>query len=263
MSIKPILLSDVQTNDLVYYDPKFEKECLSFCQRRDIDCLPSLTDPMKFYRKSGSSFEERKVLPDQIVDEQMQIFDPLLLDKFSAYRLLFVMNHNHLSGVIHFSDYNKPVVHTYLYYQISTYERSLRKLLEDNGKKNQDMLEYYQAKIEASSGKNQNRYKRNLNSYLKNQEENEKLTPFECFYLLDLIELADHCDVIKLNTETNELRNQIMHAHELVLLADRGRQALVYTLSSFTQFFNRALNLLKDCKRVNNRIALAAVRGTE
>ncbi len=259
MHIQPVLFSDIQTTDLIYYDPDVKDGCLGFCQQRDIDCLPSLTDPNRFFQRNSTGFEEKEVPPERIVDCKMPIFDPSLLEKFRTYYLLFVVANNQLTGVVHFCDYNRPTVHSYLFNLLSAYERSLRKLFCVNKLSNQDMLDYYQDRIDTCSGDEKNFYKRRKKGYENHKADHEKLAPFECFYLSDLLELAGHRKVIEVQTGTCDLRNQIMHAHDLVNLDDPYRGDLIYTLASFEKFFAQVMVLLHDYKKVNNRITLLSL----
>ena len=234
-----LTFSDIQTTDLIYFDPDCKETCFRFCQQRDIDCLPSLSNPATFFQKTEEGFQENEIPVERIVDHHDPIFDPLLLEQFQASPLLFVCTNRMISGVVHFSDYNQAVVHTYLFSLISSYERSLRKLLCLNGLNNADMLDFY---------------KRNRSR--KAPAQNEKRPPFEQYYLLDLIQLASEGGVITVSEEPNKLRNSVMHAHDLVNLNDANRGDFVYTMASFEEFFQQVIVLLRDFKKVNNRIAL-------
>jgi len=257
MSVPLIHLSEIQTTDLIYYDRDFHAECLRFCACRDIDCLPSLTDPKKYFTKTGQDFEENDIPLEQIVDSRLSIFEPALLARIYSKKLLFVTTDNILSGVVHFSDYNRPVVHTFLFNLLSEYERGLRRLFRFHGLINQSMVDYFQAKIETTHGDEKNHYRKKFKGYENHKAENEKLTPFECFYLTDLIELARHHSIIEVDLDTCELRNYVMHAHELIHLKDSTQENdQIYTPESFKVFYNRVLVLMLEYKKVTNRIAL-------
>jgi hypothetical protein len=246
MLIKPLTIADVQTTDLIYYDPDFNKICLDFCEKRDIDCIPSLTDPNKYYRKTGNGFLENEISDEMIVNSHTEIFDPILLHSFCNHSVQFVKSNNYLRGVVHFCDYNKPIVHTYLFNIISAYERSLRKLLCLSRLTNEDMLKHLREKKKREpSG------------------EIEKLPAFERFYLFDLIQFINESGVIAVSEESNQVRKAVMHAHELVYLEDPYREDYIYTLESFKVFFNRVRVLLADSKRVNNRIVLYELEESE
>lgn len=243
MSIPSIYLTEIQTTDLIYYDPEFNKECLKFCTDRDIDYLPSLSDQKIIYVRSENTFLEKEIPTGQTVDGGMHIFDSTLLDRFCAYKLLFVTTKNQITGVIHFSDYNRHLVNNYLFNLIAGYERTLRKLLDKNKFKTEDMFNYCKSK------------KRRLPSV--KLDEMKKLPPFERFFLSDLIAFANDHGVISVRNEPNDLRNAVMHAHDFVNLENAEIGDYIYTLESFQKFFNKVDILIKDYKRVNNRIALS------
>lgn len=249
--------SDIQTTDLVYYDADFEDACLSFCEQRDIDCLPCLTKSTLFFRKTITGFQEEDLTVDRLVDSQTQIFDPRMLERFDADPILFVTTNGYLSGVVHFSDYNKPVINTYLFNLISSYERALRKLLCLYDLSNDDMLYYFQSVLEdTKNGKEKRDAYSKLNGYKEDFNRNHKMPAFECFFLLDLIHLAGYRKIISVSLSTNSLRNSVMHAHEQVSLDDAYRGDFIYTFDSFEKFFNKVKALLEDYKKVNNKITL-------
>lgn len=244
--IPSVLVSDIQTTELIFFDPDFEDACLQFCRRRDIDCLPALDNPARFYQRTETGFEAKEVSPNRVVDGRTPVFDPTLLYRFSASPLLFVWSDGRFSGVVHFSDYNKPAIHTYLFTLISAYERSLRQLLAVSGLKNEDMLDYLK--------KNKKRLPSKDSLSVASH-----LPPFECFYLLNFIQLANDCGVIELSEDPNELRNSVMHAHTLVNFDDAYRGDWIYNLASFTEFAKQVTVLHHDDKKVNNRIALLSL----
>jgi len=184
------------------------------------------------------------------------------MESFRANHLLFVYTNKELTGVVHFSDYNRPEVDDYLFGLLSAYERSLRKLLIQNGLKNQDMLAYFQAVVDSSKEADEKqKYRRKIKEDEKYRTRNEKLPNFEKFYLRDLIELAEDRGIIKVGENVNDLRNMVMHAHELVNLEDVSRNDYIYDFETFEKFFKRVLDLLRDFKKVNNKIALSGMSG--
>lgn len=257
MTHKRLVLSDIQTSDLLYYDPEFKEKCLDFCKKRNIDCLPALDDPKSFYRKAEGGFSEENVIESKMkVDSDTYIFELSLLECFQTTPLLFVYTKNELTGVVHFSDYNRTEVDIYLFGLLSAYEKSLRELLRLCGLKNQDMLEYFDVIVQTSTDdKKRSSCSTKKGKYKKYQSENKKLPLFECFCLLDLIELAKHKENIVLSSDTYDLRNKIMHANELVNKDDDNPGPYIYDLASFNTFFLQVDGLLKDYKKVNNRIS--------
>lgn len=255
-NIKGICFEDIQTRDLLYYDPDFKEDCFHFCQERDIDCLPALNNPLKFYRKTETAFKEEIIKPERIVDSETYIFDQSLLERFRTNSILFVYAKKELTGVVHFSDFNRPAVGEYLYCQLSAYERSLRKLLILRGLKNQDMIDYFKSAIKTNKKEEMRfMYSKKKKEYEKKWAQNQKLPVFECFYLLDLIELAGYRNIVLLSPGANNLRNMVMHAHDLVIKCDPHRDDYIYSFESFEKFYNQVSLFIQDYKKVNNKIA--------
>lgn len=255
--MKRIYFADIQTSDLLYYDPDFNQACFRFCQERDIDCLPALNDPKKFFRKTETGFVEEMIKEEMRVDGEKNIFDSSMLEQFRGNHILFVYTNDELTGVVHFSDYNKPVVDEYLFRTLSSYERSLRKLLALHGLKNQDMLAYLRKKLSKEKNEKERiRYSNRLEEYEISLARNDKLPEFANFYLLDLICLAGHHKKITLSQESNELRKMIMHAHDLVSKDDAQRDDYIYNFESFKKFFEQVTTLLQDHKKVSNKVTL-------
>lgn len=251
-----ITFNAIQTNDLLYFDPEFEELCLKFCKERNIDCLPDLDDPLKFYRRTEHGFIKDDVAQERRVSGQDDIFAIGMLELFRANHLLFVYENDKLTGVVHFSDYNKNEVDAYLFGLLSSFERSVRRFLKLHGLKNQDMLNFFESKVEKANNKtDKDFFLRKIADYQNKQEQNEKLTVFECFYLLDLIGLVNHHKIISISEDANKLRNTIMHAKELVNKDDASQGDFIYNFSSFEIFFKQVSKSLVDYKRVNNKIA--------
>jgi hypothetical protein len=249
---KRICFEDIQTSEILYYDPDLKDLCFRFCEDRKIDCLPSLDNPMMFYRKTEAGFCEDEVTPERMVDGRAYIFDQSLLERFCANHLLFVYSNDELTGVVHFSDYNRQAVSEYLFSLLSSYEKSLRNLLVLNKLGNEDMLGYFRE----MDGKGRRGYKNKIDDYEEKRAQNELLPAFEMFYMLNLIELVNLKSIMVLSKDVSRLRNMVMHAHEFVNMYDANRDDYIYDYDTFKDFFNRVAVLLQDYKKVNNRITL-------
>lgn len=241
MPSKQITFSDIQTSDLIYYDqdPKLVNRYSKFCHERAIDCLPSLDDPYKFYQCEGEGFSEKDVTPERRAMGSQNIFDPSLLERFQYYKLLFVYNGDELTGVVHFSDYNRSAVTVYLYDLLISYERSLRRLLELRNLNDDHMLAYLSKKEVKTEGDGQ-----------------EKIPAFERFNLSNLIGLAEQENIMTFSKDVHKLRNMIMHARDLVHLSLDSQDDYIYNVESFTRFFERVNGLFFDYRRVRSRVAL-------
>ena len=180
-----------------------------------------------------------------------------LLARFKANPLQFVFRHGVLTGVVHFSDYNLEVVGLYLYAQIARYERGLRKLLKHHNLKNEDMLERFRAIADTTKrDETRKRYEKKICDFKKDKDKFAKQYPFQSFYLDDLVDLAKNRGVIELSTKVKDLRNQIMHSHALIDMADASTDDFIYDVKSFEKFFKRAGDLLTDSLRVHNQLLI-------
>lgn len=247
---KRLIISDIQTTELLYYDPGLKEQCYKFCAQRDIDCLPALDDPQKIYMRNdaGKNFKESPVTVDRIVSGEVNIFIPAMLERFRQQPLLMVYHGENLTGVVHFCDYNKPVVSIYIYDSFLEYEKTLRSLLIKSGLNNEDMLAYFEEKML----KEPDHYKEKIRVY-RERDSKKKLQQFEVFYLSDLIALINHKKLIKLG-DVGKLRNLVMHANEFVLMQDPTTDDLLYDFNTFEDFFGLVLLLHSDLKRVSNRL---------
>jgi len=257
MTINPITFSDIQTSDLLYYDADIAEDCFKFCLARNIDCLPMLNNPRKYYRRAQTSFTNEIITSKMCVEANDFIFNDGMLTKFKNNHLLFVFNGQVLTGVVHFSDYNKPEVGIYLFTLLDSYERSLRKLLAQSGYTNEDMLNYFIYKInrERKESRTKTEFENKKSDYERNKSKYDLLPPFEMFYLTDLIYFTNHMKLSKVHDGVKELRNAIMHAHTYVGKEDVNRNDYIYDFQSFKEFFSQVVILHQDYKKVNNRLA--------
>jgi hypothetical protein len=251
-------ISDIQTSSLLYYDQEFADKCYEFCMQRDIDYLPSINEPNCVYclNESTGGFIEVQIEYGQKVDSQLRIFDPKLLGQFAAQPLLFVYSGGYLSGIIHFSDYNRPAVSSHLYQAFFDYEVALREFLVLNDVGDQDMYEYF-AQGTASASDKDGYFKSRLAWFKKNKALIAKGAPFEQYYLSDLVNFICDRNHMSLDKCVVDLRNGVMHAHRHVgqVAQDEGQvRNAVYDRESFAEFFLACLALHRDLKRVRNRI---------
>ncbi|MCA9966195.1 MAG: hypothetical protein KC423_18220 [Anaerolineales bacterium] len=226
MSLATPRISDIQTSDLLYYDPSHKDKCYGFCQKRNIDCLPSMMDDSIYYHRQENSqcFLETEITSDIRIDGNWPIFHNQILSKFQNSHLLFVFTFDQLTGVLHFADYGKDVVSLYLYHLLFAYERNLRQLLAAKGE--------------------------------KDPKQKAGQPPFQTWYLKKLLTYLYDKHQIDLSQDINQLRNQIMHAHQLIDQQNYDADDYIYKFSSFETFFNRVQALLKDMKRVNTLLKI-------
>lgn len=257
-----LTIREIQTSELLYYDPAYGRAGYEFCQNRDIDCLPSLDNPFLFYRRNDETqdFEAEELVEGRCISAHQSIFYPQLLERLRTYHILFVIDDDELCGVVHFADYNKQVVSNFLYTCLANYERNLRQLALLSGLTNADMGSYFREKMEQreAKGEDPSYFRRKLDAFEREAPKLSQTPPFQLFYLDDLLGLLKHRDIVTLQGNVRELRNAIMHAHELVNLVDVTTPDYIYDFASFETFFEQVQALLHDARRVENRIRFMA-----
>lgn len=257
------VIADIQTTDLLYYDETFREQCLLFCNKRDIDCLPTLDHISVFYLRNNerNDFGRRSITNDRRIEASTFIFRPDLLSRFERHPLLFVFATGELRGVVHFSDYNRTIVNTFLFTQINRYERALRSLLIMNGSKDADMLDFFNHMInKRGSDKDKERrkeiYGQQIDEFNDPKEEalRAKVEEFQTFYLKDLIGLANWKMRLGLKNEPNDVRRAVMHSRDGVAMRDARSPDYIFDSKSFEAFFNSAQALFNDSRLVMNRL---------
>lgn len=254
------LIADIQTTDLLYYDEQHIETCYNFCKQREIDCLPVIGDPNIFYQQNDDTktFDRCELTDDRRIDAHTFIFRPDLLERFKGRAIQFVFTHGELTGVVHFSDYNRDLVGAYLFAQFAKYERGLRELAICKKLENVNMREYFEEKkAKSSKDKDIEFYERRLANYDNELKRMEKAGEFQFFYMDELIGLLKSQNIIQLNKSIVELRNMIMHARPPIKMTDAHTDDFIYDLTSFKRFFKYAVMLLTDSKCVYNRIAFS------
>lgn len=257
MKEKIITIADIQTRDILYYDPDLKDECYKFCKERNIDYLPALDGKHVYSRDENTqSFSEKDVNEGNKVSGTKNAFSSDMLEIFRRQPLRLVFENDELTGVVHFADYGKPVVSTYLYELFFGLERALRTILIQKNLGNDDMLAFFEHKASLAREKEEkNRYKRKFKHYNKHKDRNAKLPNLQTFYLSNLIQLAAHHGVVTISEGINKLRNMVMHAHELVDREDPHASDYIFEIGSFEMFFEMTLELQAAYRLVTNRIA--------
>jgi hypothetical protein len=257
-AVKMLSFKDIQTENVLYFDTDWKDDCYTFCLDHNIDQLPSIEDPTKIYIRDEQiqTFRVETIKPERMVDQNFNIFSQGMLERFRLRPLLLVYSHSELSGVVHFSDYNKPVVSIFLYELFFSYEKALRAILVLRGFGNKDMLEFLTYKSSTSRGKKSKKYFADKISKIKIRlAKNEKLPAMQTFDFKDLMEFCVYKEIATISFSVNKLRNMIMHAHELVNIEDPSTDEYIYNFDSFEEFFNLVVELLHDYKKVVNLLA--------
>jgi hypothetical protein len=239
------------TEEVTYYDPEIEDKLKTYCKNEHITYLPSF-DFKKVYFLHDEAFESEEIANSLKTTPDLYVFDEDLLKQFQKGKhILFVFDQNLIVGIIHFSDYNRVEVYTYLYELIANLERDLRKLLVLNDLNNKDMLEFFK-----DHANNNKFYKEKFAKYKDYGNKFNEVGPFESFELSDLVALCNDKKIIRINHEILELRNKVMHSVGGVNNKDYEQDPLIYNFESFEAFFNNAIKLQTEFRQIHNRVKM-------
>ncbi len=251
-----IKIKDIMTKDMMYYDPEIEDKLKAYCKKEKITYLPSL-DLRKVYflpSEASEAFENKEIKESLKISPHLYVFDECLLKQFQkGEHILFIFYPNlikDLVGIIHFSDYNRVEVYTYLYELIANLERDLRKLLNLSNLRNKDMLEFFEKHADNKH------YKKKYSEFKDYGDKFNEVGPFEFFDLSDLVALCNYKKIVKIDQRVIELRNKVMHSRRGVMNIDYELDYLIYNFMSFKTFFNDVIILQAEFKRIHNRVKI-------
>jgi len=246
-----INIKDIMTKDVMYYDPEIEDKLKTYCKEKDITYLPSL-DLKKIYFLHSEAFENKEIEASLKILPHLYVFDEDLLKKFKKGKhILFIFNQKLIVGIIHFSDYNRIEVYTYLYELIANLERDLRKLLILRELCNDDMLEFFKKHSDGNKV-----YEDKFSKFKDYGNRFKKVGPFEFFDLSDLVALCNGKEIVKIDQKILELRNKVMHSRSGVKNKDYEQDPLIYNFESFEGFFNEAIKLQAEFRKIHNRVKI-------
>lgn len=131
--IKEPTVSDIMTKDLVCYDDAFHDDCVEFCKKRNIEVLPAFDSNQNYYVYTPKNeFVLVDITPIKKIHPGAKAFSDATLNRFSEEKktpLLIVFEEEVIQGIVHFCDYNKPPIRTFLNNKITEFEDNLSELL--------------------------------------------------------------------------------------------------------------------------------------
>lgn len=255
MKRKQPCIRNIMTTEILLYESDINRECIDFCEKRNIDCLPAIDDDNKYYRfdKFSRSFVKETISELRKISGDEYIFSPDLKNRFLENSVQFVYESSVQVGIIHFSDYNKVDVRFYLFQILNEFEQNLRNLLIAHGYTNKDMLDFFEIKSKNPI------FSKKLQKH-KNNKDLYDFPEFQSFDLSELIQLLSHKKLLKMDEEIARLRNQVMHVKDQILMADQRTDDLIYKKETFEKFFERVTILIQQNKQLNNRLAFKSSR---
>lgn len=237
-----IRLQDIMTEGLIYFDDDFRDECMEFCRIRNISTLPHISDPSLCYHfdRKKERMEKRDLHPQQRVDGSLSIFHPQMLDLLQQYEVVFVQDGGETCGVVHFSDYNRPKVYTYLYQQLYQLERGLSYLVL-HSRISLNTLRRFLDKEAVPEG-----------------DRPVQITDFDKLdtSIKDLLKFCRKHELLKTNSQDihriTKIRNLIAHSNDLV--ARKSPTSLNFNVSSFKFLMQGVAAVQLVIRQVANRI---------
>ena len=263
-----LTFEDIMQANVLYYDQVAEAACFDICYHLKIDNMPGI-DGLHYHELVKGKFEEKKIEAIHKVSVNDNLISHEVFEKFKSNRhnVLFVFEEAVLCGVVHISDYNRDIVLQKIQDDVLSFERKLRQLILLNGYSNDDMLKYYNYKLDRNTSRSKmDYYELRLKSYKKRKSEIDSLGPFQLFEFSDLMNFASSSfsKVIHKfgsyqfgNAKKNasdilrELRNLAMHGKNPISI---NRETSIYSLESLQSLSESLQVLRKEYSEISKKI---------
>ncbi|GAB4415984.1 MAG: hypothetical protein OHK0039_25000 [Bacteroidia bacterium] len=240
------------TTQIVYYDKEFRDECLEFCRVRNIEYLPDINDTvhLHYYDTQANRFEQRKIQEKQVLHPEAYIFGAGIEHVFLRYPVIFIIDRDLLQGVVHFSDYNHPLVYKALYEKLYRLERGMIHLLLNYGR----FVETDFAEVLKEEGGKLGDKLIDRSFFVRHKVSLTKIMLF-----------ARNRKLLKINSleKISLLRNKIAYSEDLVLRTSYATGLLEYDPASFTALMQGCEEIDKLMRQVINRIFLMGIHASE
>jgi hypothetical protein len=234
MKLYALTFGDIMERNVLYYDEQQQEACAHLCQTLKIDYLPAL-DGLNKYELKGNVFMCSAIDSSQWVDIEGAIFhhDVPALFQSQGHNVLFVRQHGTLIGVVHISDYNRPLVTETIQNWVFEFEHTLRRYLTAMGITDLEMAKFLK-QIPLSD---------------------TRLHPFQTFLLSHLMRFVREGHALPFSLskeeceEMRELRNGAMHGKDWV-----ENLNWVYDNASLSILFNRIKALESKLQDLYSRL---------
>jgi hypothetical protein len=95
---KILTIADIQTCDVLFYDPELRDKCYAFCRERNIDFLPALDEKHIYFRdEETQNFIETNVDGNYKISGTKNAFSADLLEIFRIQPLRMVFEDSELT----------------------------------------------------------------------------------------------------------------------------------------------------------------------
>lgn len=232
-------------SSILYYDKSVENACFNICETLKIDNMPSYNSKF-YYELQGGKFERKRIRKNLKLETTDRIFDVRCIRKFknNKHNVLFVFEGEILKGVVHFADYNKNNVLKRVQDDILTFELNLREYLILNSYRNEDVISFFEYKLEKMKNLNNQDFLKNKLKFLRSKKDQmENLGVFQLFDLSDLMHFCNSSfsgplfkfeNHSNLNNESGDkiissIRNMAMHGKNPI---EKNQDTSIYSIES-------------------------------
>lgn len=246
MKWKSTPISEIINRDIIYFDIDNSSICERICKCLYIDSFPDISS-LSYWQIVKGNWEKKKI--EYSLDEDIDAFETEMLDLIedNTSRIAYTTKDNRIDGILHFTDYESPVIYSNIYQNLNAFERHLREYLIYHGLNDKKFLEYLEAfKLPSVNP----RYQEKIYDRIFKLKKQKDKRPFDNVYLSELLEfsISDYVNLgLKkdigldfLNEKNgrdpvyktiNSLRNFIMHH-------DNITGEVIFNPQYFTEFKN-------------------------
>lgn len=270
-SVRYSTISDICVTDLFFYDENKKNDLVKFCRGYKISYLPD-RDRNSCWELTDSDFKHIESIPANFSCSPTDlIFDNKTIEKFkqgNQDEVMFVVENNMIKGVVHIVDYNNPDIYVELYRMLLKFEQNLRKLLIENGYKNEDILEWFDMKGRKETTSNARKHFKHKVNYYNGDEEKKKrinANPFQTFLLSELLYFIIDFQLVEISEDDEEkireLRNWIAHSKDVTTIRPnlehpvyniKGLKSFIDLVKSFFNSYDVLELNLEKYKRLND-----------
>ncbi|MDX1699061.1 MAG: hypothetical protein R3250_00515 [Melioribacteraceae bacterium] len=224
-TIKYAIISDIYIKDLICFNPQRSDEVKAFCLENGITYVPG-EDRKTCYRLENDGFVRYELTEDLKCSPTDRLFDQKTIDKFesgSHDEVLFVMDNDCITGVVHIIDYNNEFINVNFYHAVYLFEVMLRKLLVNNKESNQSIIEWMKDKGKSEKywlGRYNQCVPKDENKRINEEQKRKDFGDFQTFYLNDLIHFVASKGLVSEDFTNNlnaivQIRNWVAHNKDL------------------------------------------------
>lgn len=269
-NIKYATISQIYVKDLKFYSEDDKQDLISLCSELGITFIPD-KDRSTIYKLTDNNFVKSQLNEDLKCNPYDRIFDLETLNKFEKGNhdeVLFVIDNNKIRGVVHIVDYNNEFIYFEFYKLIFHFEKNLRDLLKKHNETNDNLIEWMLQKSKSSSSDTsrdfwKKRYEQcfpdNLKKRIDLMKKRKECSPFQTFYLNDLLHYSCSKGFISENIKKNidainKVRNWVAHNQEIISKNESKIEIPLYNIDGLKKFVTNANIFFEAYEEIDARL---------